>query len=462
LHVTSGTTSDVVPGQFTARTPPSVTGVPQVDQPLTASAGMWTPPGKISYQWLADGKAIDGATGTVYTPTPGDVRKDIAVRVTVHQKGYDDAVATSVATDGVAPGTFLNTGQPTISGTAQVGVPLTAARGAWSPHPTITYQWLVDNEAVPNATDKTFTPRPQDLGKKVTVEVFASRPGYLTASVPSSSTAAVLPGVMHNHKAPLVSGHAVVGRTLRTTDGTWSIKPDSYRYQWYAGHTKITGATDATYDPTPAVAGERIHVVVTARRDGYTSLSASSENTDRVVLGRIAFAKPTIGGHAVVGRTVTARLDDLAPSSATAHYHWYRDDRRIPGANEAAYVVQPGDLGHRLHVEVTVREQNWVPRTRHSASVGDVRTRPQLHAHTSLRQGRVFLKLVVSAPGLATVAGQAKVLLGGHRIGLFTVTDGRGSRLLGLLHHGTHTLTIVYHGGAQEMVGRKTITVTVP
>jgi surface antigen len=455
-------TADVVPGEFTAKTPPSISGVAQVDQPLTASAGVWNPPGKISYQWLVDGKVVKGATGTGYTPTPDDLRKPITIRVTVHKNGYDDAVITSPQTPGVAPGTFVNSAAPTISGSARVGVPLTATGGSWSPRATVTFQWLVDGQPVPQATGKTFTPNAQDVGRVVTVEALASRPGYLTAVVPSTGTAAVLPGLMHNRTAPLLSGHAVVGRTLTTTTGKWSVRPDAFQYQWYAGGTRIQGATDATYHPTAAEAGDRIHVIVTALRDGYTSIRSSSQASERVVFGKVAFAKPTVRGHAVVGRTLRARLDDVAPSSATPHYRWYRDGDPIHGARAAAYVVQEADLGHSLHVVVTMRADHWVARTKRSVSVTDVRTTPRLHAHTTIRKGRVFLRLTVSAAGLDSVNGQAKVWLGHRRVGRLDVTDGSGSRLLASLKRGTHTLRLVYRGGPEETTGRATVTVQVP
>jgi surface antigen len=462
LRVKSDPTNDVVPGQFVASTPPSVSGVAQVDRPLTASAGTWNPPGSIGYQWLADGSPISGATGTAYTPTPDDLRKDIAIRVTVKQRGYDAAVATSVATPGVAPGTFLNSVAPSISGTAQVGKPLTASKGTWSPRPEIAYRWLVDGVLVPGATDSTFSPRPQDVGKPVTVEVLASRPGYLTATLATPATSAVLPGVIRNHQAPVVGGRAVVGHTLSTTNGTWSITPDEFRYQWYAGSTPIDGATGSTYRPTAAEAGERIHVVVTARSAGYTPQPAESASTSRVVFGRVAFDRPTIRGHAVVGRSLTAHVANVAPSTATPRFRWYRGSTPIRGAREATYVVQNADLGHHLHVVVTAQADNWLPRDRRSVAGAAVLTAPRLHVRTSLRNGRVFLRLVVESPGLDAPDGQAGVRAGRHRVGLFDVTDGRGSRLLAPMRRGTHTLTVTYHGGPLETVGRKTFTVTVP
>jgi hypothetical protein len=68
----------------------------------------------------------------------------------------------------------------------------------------------------------------------------------------------------------------------------------------------------------------------------------------------------------------------------------------------------------------------------------------------------------VESPGLTAPDGSARVKLGHHRVGAFTVTDGRGSRLLLPMRHGQHTLNVVYRGGPQETVGRATVTVTVP
>ena len=461
MRVTSDPTANVAPGQFTATKPPSVSGVAQVDKPLTADAGSWNPPGRISYQWLADGKPIAGATGTAYTPTPDDLRKSIAIQVTVTQRGYDPAVATSVATQSVAPGTFLNTRAPSIEGTAQVGVPLTAEKGAWTPRATISYQWVVDGEPVPGATAQTFTPHPQDVGKPVTVEVTATRAGYLAASVSSGASAATLPGIIRNHEAPALSGRAVVGHTLRTTNGAWSITPDRYRYQWYAGHTPIDGATDSTYVVGAATAGQRVHVVVTAVSAGYTSQSSRSHLTDQVVYGRVSFDQPTIRGHAVVGRTLTALLHSVQPSTAKPQYRWYRGGVRIRGARAASYVVQPADLGHRVYVVVTMHAANWTSRTRQSDSVTDIKTRPTLHVRTSLRSGRVFLRLGVSAPGLVDPDGLARVWRGDHVVGRMSVVDGHAGHLLARMPRGKHTLRVVYRGGSLETLGRKSVQVTV-
>ena len=186
------------------------------------------------------------------------------------------ASATSAATAAVIPGTFRNTSDPSVTGTPKVGVPLTADPGGWSPEPTLTWQWTADGAPIPGATSETFTPSPAELAKHLAVEVTARRPGYLTAMIESSATAAVLPGANSVTQAPAISGLPHVGRTLTATPGTWAVTPTSVDYQWYADGVAIAGATSTTFTPTEAQLDQRLTVQVTAHADGYQPITASS------------------------------------------------------------------------------------------------------------------------------------------------------------------------------------------
>ncbi len=459
----SAVSSPVAPGQFRVTSAPTISGTPQVDQVLTAGPGSWTPAGRIHLQWMADGKPIDGATGTTYKVRPADLRTAITLRVTATQTGYDDAVASSAPTAPIAPGTFLNTREPTVVGTAQVGVPLNADKGTWTPKASIAYQWVVGTAEVPGATSSSFTPRPQDVGKPVEVEILASRPGYLTALVTSPATAPTRRGVFHSTEPPVVTGIPMVGHTLHSSTGSWSLDGVTLSYQWYAGSQKIAGATSAAYPPTAAEAGQTLHVVVTATSPGYAKRTAESTATTPVLLGRATMAKPTVTGKALLGASLRAHLATVAPTNAIAHYRWLRGHDPIRGAHDSTYVVGPGDVGQRIHVQVTVSAANWVSKTRRSVGTARVRTVPVLHARTTIRHGRVFLSLRVVSPGLAHApAGTARVWRHQERVGRLAVSDGRGSRLLAPMRAGSHTLTVVYHGGALEKAGRITVPVTVP
>jgi len=71
------------------------------------------------------------------------------------------------------------------------------------------------------------------------------------------------PAAPVNTVLPNVTGSAVVGNVLSTTNGTWTNSPTSYAYQWKRGATNI-GTNANTYTLVNADAGQSITCVVTA------------------------------------------------------------------------------------------------------------------------------------------------------------------------------------------------------
>lgn len=68
-----------------------------------------------------------------------------------------------------------NTVLPSISGTPQVGVVLTASKGVWTGAPTsFDYVWKNGGVAIPGAEEATYTPVVGDLGDTLTVTVTAT------------------------------------------------------------------------------------------------------------------------------------------------------------------------------------------------------------------------------------------------------------------------------------------------
>jgi hypothetical protein len=90
-----------------------------------------------------------------------------------------------------------NTGQPTVSGTAQVGEELTAANGTWTGNPTTyTYQWQrcttdgTSCTAIDGATGRTYGVRTADVSRTLRV-VVSARNADGAASATSDRTVAV-------------------------------------------------------------------------------------------------------------------------------------------------------------------------------------------------------------------------------------------------------------------------------
>jgi hypothetical protein len=180
---------------------------------------------------------------------------------------------------------------PTVSGTARDGETLTASPGSWdgSPQPaSFAYQWRRDNADISGATSKTYRLVSSDVGHNVLVRVTAVGAG--TSSADSSPTATVLAAAPVSTGAPTVTGAAVQGQTLQTSNGSWSgTSPRTYIYAWKrcdtggASCSSIGGASAASYTLTAADVGSTIRSNVTAT-NSVGSASAQSDPT-RVVQG---------------------------------------------------------------------------------------------------------------------------------------------------------------------------------
>lgn len=267
---------------------PTITGTPKVGQTLTANEGAWTPDGiAFTYKWLAEGTAITGATAKTYVPTAAEVGKRIQVTVTGSKAGYLTTFATSQATAAVAPAVAVpvaNTVAPTISGTPKVGQTLTVSPGTWTPAGvTFTYQWLADGVAITGATGTSFTPGTARAGKKLSVAVTGSKPGYTSATVTTAETAPLAQLPQLGYATPTITGTAKVGQTLTANEGTWTPDGITFTYQWYSEGVLVSGATAKTYVPTAADVGKRIQVRVTGAKSGYLTTFATSAPTVKVV-----------------------------------------------------------------------------------------------------------------------------------------------------------------------------------
>ncbi|MFE2040850.1 Tat pathway signal protein [Streptomyces sp. NPDC059477] len=184
----------------------------------------------------------------------------------------------------VTPPQLTSTAPPKVTGTAKVGAKVTAAPGSWSATPTsYTYQWKTDGRAISGATGQSYTVPAAALGKKLTVSVTALRSGWQSGSATSAAVTVAKGDAPKATKAPVISGTAKVGRTLKATKGTWTPAPTSYTYQWYANGAAIGGATKSSLVLKSAQKGKKITVKVVAKRTGHKDGSSLSKPTKAVV-----------------------------------------------------------------------------------------------------------------------------------------------------------------------------------
>ena len=242
---------------------PTISGTAQVGEDLSASVsgisdgnGLTTV--SYSYQWLrgetasAAGEDISGATSATYTVVEADQSKYVRVRVSFQDDDGNSETATSDATGPVAAEPNESaTGQPTISGTAQVGEDLSASVSGISDgngltSPTYSYQWLrgetasAAGEDISGATSATYTVVEADQSKYVRVRVsFQDDDGNSeTATSDAKGPVAAEPNESATGQ-PTISGTAQVGEDLSASvsgisDGNGLTSP-TYSYQWLRG-----------------------------------------------------------------------------------------------------------------------------------------------------------------------------------------------------------------------------------
>lgn len=203
---TSTPTRPVAPGVISNNVPPTVAGVAQVDSTLTASPGLWTPtPGRLTYQWTADGAPIVGARAPALTADPRLVGKALAVTVTAAKNGYPAVSSTSSVTVPVAPGTFTVSAPPSLAvagldGAPRPGQVVTFDRGRFAPSEAdVSVQWLRAGVPVEGATGPTYRLTRADLGARITARMTVTRPGYTALRTRTASTGRVK-AIPHLHK----------------------------------------------------------------------------------------------------------------------------------------------------------------------------------------------------------------------------------------------------------------------
>ncbi|TDU30509.1 hypothetical protein EDF61_101470 [Arthrobacter sp. JUb115] len=249
----------------------------QVGKKLTAKVSNAPSGVKLKYQWLRAGKNIKGATKSTYAPAAADLGKRLSYTVTGSKTGMYPVVHTSDYTSQVIKGNYTVTKAPNIGGKVVYGQTLKVNPGTRSTKPgKFKYQWLRDGKTIKNATKTTYKLGLSDVGRKISVRVTASGSGFATQTSTTSKTKTVAKAKFTVKKGASVSGKVKVGSKLTAKPGSWSPKPEKYKYQWYRSGAPISKATKSTYKVTLRDRGKVVYVKVTASKKGYVSKTTTS------------------------------------------------------------------------------------------------------------------------------------------------------------------------------------------
>ena len=225
-NATSAATGTVAkPPNVVASGQPTITGTAVLGETLSAdTSGISDANGltnvQFTCQWIRnDGNTdsnIPGATGQTHALTRDDQGKTIKVSVWfTDDDGYAESLTSAATTQVSAPPNQAASGQPTITGTPQVGETLSADTSGISDangltNVQYTYQWIRNDgntdSNIPGAIGQTHTLTHDDVGKAIKVQVsFTDDHGY-SETLDSAAKAAV--GA--NPVEPLWSGEMTV------------------------------------------------------------------------------------------------------------------------------------------------------------------------------------------------------------------------------------------------------------
>ena len=260
------------------------------------------------------------------------------------------------------------TGDPTISGTVQVGETLSAdtsgiADAEGLDNAVFSYQWLADDAEIQDATDSTYVLDTDDEGKAIKVRVSFTDDAGNDETLTSAPTAQV--AASSNHPAtgpPTIRGQARVGATLRASlsalDDADGLSGATFTYQWLADDADTQDATNSTYVLDAYDEGKTIRVRVSFTDDAGNDETLTSAPTAQVAASsnHPATGPPTIRGQARVGATLRASLSALDDadglSGATFTYQWLADDAEIRDATDSTYGLDADDAGKTIRVRV--------------------------------------------------------------------------------------------------------------
>lgn len=314
------------------------------------------------------------ASCTDSTPSGGTLDTSTLGTHTVQATAVDRAGRTTSTTLSyeVVRGTFVLGTKSSMIGGFRVGETVSAVTPRTTPTATsYSYQWLMDGVDVPGATEATYSVRPTDSNKRISVRVTASRPGY--DDLVSESNRVLVGQASFTVSGPVISGDLVVGSTLSGSVEV-SPAPDAIYWEWFVDGTRVS--EESTYVIRPQDVGKRIVLQAEPWRPGYVSMWPHTEPSEpiRPATQDLEVAA-TVTGNPVVGQELTAVLSGV-PDGLRADLQWYADGAPIPEATGTSHRLTTAQQGTSITVEVTVDRLGHVPWRTTSAPVGPVAAAP--------------------------------------------------------------------------------------
>ncbi len=278
-----------------------------VDSPLLV-AGAYVPGGTLraiypkenlslsaSFQWIASGVEISGATSESIVLTNEQLGKKISVRLTLAKAGSSNKIVTltgltvanaplptsngsmtyygenMISPGCISPHAGADSGTPTVDW--KIWMPCDPWNNSFGGPLTSEYVWYRNGVPISTSISNTYKLTSADAGQSIWGSFKATwSNGYVFTETKKLVDA--IPALLKT-ATPVISGSVKVGSKLTVKTTGWDSSA-TLSYQWFRDFYPIIDATTSTYTLTSNDMGKAIQVMVSGQRSGFTSASALS------------------------------------------------------------------------------------------------------------------------------------------------------------------------------------------
>jgi hypothetical protein len=290
-HVSSAGGGGDDSGGYSVYTPPAP---PVYTAPVAPTAVSAVPSdGSAVVSWAPVSTDDGGVVTYTITVYPGAITRTVVGATTATLDGLQNGTAysftvfaansvgqgpASVASGTIVPLAPQLAGHPPIVvGTVAVRYSLKAETPGWASGTAFSYQWQANGVSIAGATESTYIPPLSLAGKRISVSVSGTNPGYAKGATGTSSKTLKLAIA----SMPRISGKAKVGIVLHARAGSWT-KGTKLTYTWFVGGKKVAN------DQGPALLlddkhlGKKVTVKVMGSKSGYARIALKSTPTAAV------------------------------------------------------------------------------------------------------------------------------------------------------------------------------------
>ena len=312
-----------------------------VGQPVTftSSVSGGTPP--YTYQWYLDDVPVPSATSSTWAFTPSSPGSyEVYLNVT------DDVGVTAksnIASVTVNPALTVSISPTAV--TIDVGQSQLFTSTVSGGTPPYTYQWYLNDTAVPSATSSDWTFTPTSIGFYL---IYVNVTDHVNVTAKSNIASVTVNPELSVCINPISAAMNLGDSKTFTSSVSGGTPP--YTYQWYLNNSPVPGANTSTWAFTPTAMGSyTIYLNVNDSVDVTAKSNIASVTVNPPL--EVSISPPSVVMD--VGQSVTFN-SNVSGGTPPSTYQWYLDDAPILSATDPTWTFTPTTPGtYEVYLIVT-------------------------------------------------------------------------------------------------------------